>query len=176
MSGANEDSEMQNLHDALNEFLSEQVLNAPRGRTRTHELYDAFSTWATTRSAPWASWAEISRKLQDLGVPKGKYNGRMVFRGVILRDDPQADKLAHGPYTPRHPKPRPPVRQEREAWTPGPADWNALRGDLAGLRADLATLTAAVQMVREAKGAGRRAPTVQLSFAGLEPAPAGQEK
>lgn len=170
---------MQHLHDALNEFLSEHALCAPRGRTSTPALYDAFSVWAGAQGMPWVSGNAISRELQSLGIPKGKHNGRMVFRGIILRSDPQAADLNCEPYTPRPHKPRPAVRTGRGAWTPGPAEWDALRDDLAGLRADVVALAAVVRSGGEVKGARRRGPVasaVQLSLAGLEPAPSGQQQ
>lgn len=162
------------LPDALNEFLSEHALTSARGRTRTPDFYDAFSTWADGRGMRWTSWAEISRELQDLGISKGKHNGHMVFRGIILRDDPKAVQWNCEPYTPRPQKPHQAAKPGRGAWMPGRADWDAMRDDLAGLRADVVALATEVRAGGAEKGTRRRdqpASTVQLSLAGLEPAP-----
>lgn len=165
---------MQHLSDALNEFLSEHALTAPRARARTPDFYDAFSAWAGGRAIPWASWAEISRELQSLGIPKGKHNGRMMFRGIILRGDPQATRWNCEPYTPRPQKPSQPVRTGRGAWTPGRSEWDAMRADLADLKASNAALVAEIRSSGAVKGARQarskpKAAGAQPFLAGLEP-------
>lgn len=74
--------------DPVGSFLRECTDIDQDGRTGTQDFFRAFKAWAKDNGARVFSDAALRDNLIEKGFEKGKSNGRMVFKGFKMKDDP----------------------------------------------------------------------------------------